>query len=341
MGMKRAQPHRSPPPAVRLDTRDPQELLGLIPYLLGFRPDESFVLLLFHGRELLLTARVDLPPAAGAEQLADYGHALAVAHRASGVVAVAFGADFTAATALLDRWRACWARAERDRPGCVLHDVLYADGERWWSRTTAFGRSRTFGNPYDPRASGAAAAAVMAGLPVLASRAELEASIAGPDESERPGLAALAAKAVRDLERLQPRERQIAMVEAVQARLATEPPDAECARLAVLAATIEARDAAWSMITVDRADDHLELWRRVVSRTIDRYALAPLALTGAAAWVSGHGALLNCCVERGLRLDPSYSMITLLAELGSSGIPPTLWHELGPRIREEVWPETG
>ncbi|MFC7623009.1 DUF4192 domain-containing protein [Microlunatus sp. GCM10028923] len=339
--MKRAPSHRPPPPTVRLDSRDPQELLGLIPYLLGFRPEESFVLLLFHGGELLLSARVDLPPVAEADQLADYGHALAVAHQATGAVAVAFGSDFTAATVLLDRWRARWADAERPRRSCVLHDVLYADGERWWSRTTAFGRSRTVGVPYDPRASGAAAAAVMAGLPALASRAELEASVAGPDESDRPGLAALAARAVRDLDRLDLPARRMAMIEAVQASLAAEPSDQDCARLAVLAAAIDARDVAWSMITVDRADDHLALWRRVVRRTVDRYALGPLALTGTAAWVGGHGALLNCCVERGLTLDPSYSLITLLAELSSSGIPPTLWHELGPRIREEVWPETG
>ncbi|NYE74069.1 DUF4192 domain-containing protein [Microlunatus parietis] len=339
--MKRAQPRRPPQPTLRLDSRDPQELLGLIPYLLGFRPEESFVLLLFRGSELLLSARVDLPPAAGAGQLADYGHALAVAHEATGAVAVAFGADFAAATALLDRWRARWARAERARPSCVLHDVLYADGEHWWSRTTAFGRSRTAGVPYDPRASGAAAAAVMAGLPALSSRSELEASVAGPAEPDRPALAALAARAVRDLDQLDVQARQITMVEAVHAGLAAEPSDEACARLAVLAAAIDARDAAWSMITLDRADDHVALWRRVVRRTIDRYALGPLALTGAAAWVGGHGALLNCCVERGLRLDPSYSMITLLAELASSGIPPTLWHELGPRIREEVWSETG
>lgn len=344
--MKRAQPHRRPPPTVRLDSRDPQELLGLIPYLLGFRPEESFVLLLFQGSDLLLTARVDLPPVAGAKQFADYCHALAVAHEASGAVAVAFGGDRPAATALLDRWRACWARAERSSgsgQACVLHDVLYADEERWWSRTTAFGRSRTAGIPYDPRASGAAVAAVLAGLPALASRTELEASVAGPPESDRGRLATLAARAVRDLDPLDPPARQAAMAESVQAALTADaqPSDEECARLAVLAATIETRDLAWSMITIDRAEDHLELWRRVVGRTVDRYALGPLSLTGTAAWVAGHGALLNCCVERGLRLDPSYSMITLLAELGSSGLPPTLWNELGPRLREEVWPQTG
>lgn len=346
------------PPLLRLDPGNPQELLGLIPYLLGFRPEESFVLLLFAERRLVLSARLDLGPPDHAASLAGYCRGLAEAHRATGALVVVFSEHFDPAVALLDRWSAAWARSwsgrggrrRRRRDPCPLFDAVYADGRRWWSRGIGPHRSRTEGMPYDPRASNAAATAVLAGLPALASRAELQARVAGPPARDRPSLAALAARAVRDLDAYDRPARLSLMTATVAELLAGDiGPDADprrrpgegltderCARLALLAADIAVRDVAWSMITTERAGDHTELWCRVARRTIDRYALGPLALAGFAAWVDGQGALMNCCIERAEAIDPDYSLIALLAEIGRRGIPPSAWRELGPALREEA-----
>ncbi len=249
---------------------------------------------------------------------------------------------------LLDRWSAAWSRAglgrwdrrRRHRDPCPLIDALYADGRRWWSRGSAAGRAWTEGTPYDPRASGAAASAVLAGLPALASRAEVEALVAGPPAEDRSGLATLAARAIRDLDPIDRAGRQSLITTTVTELLAVAgegtADDDHCARLAVLAAEIGVRDVAWSMITTERAADHADLWCRVSRRTIDRYALGPLGLAGFAAWIGGQGALMNCCIDRAEAIDPGYSMIGLLAEVGQRGIPPSAWQELGPAIREGV-----
>src|SRR4051812_23652847 len=53
------------PPAAVLRMRDPGELLAALPYLLGFHPRDSLVVLAFggrSGRRVGLTQRVDLPP---------------------------------------------------------------------------------------------------------------------------------------------------------------------------------------------------------------------------------------------------------------------------------------
>ena len=54
-----AHPDASP---TRLKVSTPGDLLGLIPYLLGFPPQESLVLLLIGEGQVRLTARLDLPP---------------------------------------------------------------------------------------------------------------------------------------------------------------------------------------------------------------------------------------------------------------------------------------
>ena len=55
-----------------------------------------------------------------------------------------------------------------------------------------------------------------------------------------------------------------------------------------------------------------------------------------AAWISGAGALLNCCSERLSHLDPDYSMGRLLEEISERALPPSLWQEIGDEIRAEL-----
>ncbi len=88
--------------------------------------------------------------------------------------------------------------------------------------------------------------------------------------------------------------------------------------------------------------------RRVVE-VMDRHgcdrvvfgASAPLGLLGAAAWIGGNGALLNCCVERLERDDPGYTLGRLLSDLSDRALPPSLWDELGGDLRRDVGAVTG
>lgn len=44
-----------------LTLREPHELLAIVPFVLGFHPTNSIVVLCLHGRRLGLTQRLDLP----------------------------------------------------------------------------------------------------------------------------------------------------------------------------------------------------------------------------------------------------------------------------------------
>ena len=75
---------------------------------------------------------------------------------------------------------------------------------------------------------------------------------------------------------------------------------------------------------------------------VGRGAAVPL---GMAAWISGAGALLNCCCERLAVVAPDYSMGRLLAEISVRALPPSLWEQLGGEIQaglpEELAPLAG
>ena len=48
-------------PQTRLKVRRPDELLAIIPYMIGFHPDESVVAVFVRSGRIMLTARMDLP----------------------------------------------------------------------------------------------------------------------------------------------------------------------------------------------------------------------------------------------------------------------------------------
>ena len=115
-----------------------------------------------------------------------------------------------------------------------------------------------------------------------------------------------------------------------------DPDEPTCALLAVLALDVRVRDVAWAMMSRAAAADHVRLWSTVVARSPDEVSSAPLGLLGVAAWISGNGALLNCCVERLEHSDPGYSLGRLLADISDRALPPSLWDELAQDLRSEV-----
>ena len=51
----------TPPEApVRLRLSSPADILAAVPYLLGFSPQQSLVVICLHGKEIKLTMRVDI-----------------------------------------------------------------------------------------------------------------------------------------------------------------------------------------------------------------------------------------------------------------------------------------
>ena len=319
----------------RLKVRRPDELLAIIPYLVGFHPDESIVAVFIKSNRILLTARMDLPPESAGEELAEQIDYLAKRHGAHGLALVAYSAVPLPAHRLLTRLM--------DRLGNhELSDVLYVGHGRWWSLSCAEDCCPLTGTPFDLSSHPLSAAAVFAGLGTRANRQELEASVSGPPQRELARLQGLATTLLIELGHLDdPGAAARLMASLVDAAM-SDPAvldERNCLLLGLLVTDLHIRDLAWALIGLANAEKHVRLWGGVVAQVPPTLAAAPLCLLGMAAWASGAGALLNCCCERLAEVHPDYSMGKLLRDISAQALPPSLWEQMGGEIQAELCAE--
>jgi Domain of unknown function (DUF4192) len=321
---KTARRRRRQQPRSRLKVGQPGELLAIIPYLVGFHPEESIVAVFIKSGRIRLTARMDLPPEAAADELAEHIDYLANRNRTHAMAIVAYSAATLPTHRLLTRLM--------DRLGKhTLTDVLYVGHGRWWSLTCAEDCCPLSGTAFDPGSHPVSAAAVFAGLGARANRQELAASVSGPPEAEVPRLQALADSLIVGLEDFDDHSAAARFMARLVDSATSDPSlldERTCLQLGLLVSDVHTRDLAWALISPTNVEEHVRLWGGVVAHVPPTLAAAPLCLLGMAAWVEGSGALLNCCCERLAQVDPSYSMGRLLSEISAQAIPPSLWRQI-------------
>jgi Domain of unknown function (DUF4192) len=309
--------------------RRPDELLAIIPYLIGFHPDESIVAVFIQSGRVVLAARIDLPPESADDELVAQIQYLAKRHDASALALVAYSAASLPAHRLLTRLM--------DRLGNhTLADVIYVGHGRWWSLTCEEDCCPLSGTPFDHGSHPLSAAAVFAGLGARANRQELAASVSGPPETELPRLQGLAETLVTELEHFDnPSAASRLMVSMVDTAMSDSSALTErhSLLLGLLVIDLRVRDIAWALIGPDDAEEHVRLWGAVVAKVPPTLAAAPLCLLGLAAWVCGAGALLNCCCERLAEVDPGYSLGRLLREISAQAVPPSVWEQMGGELQ--------
>jgi hypothetical protein len=316
-------------PRKRLKVRRPDELLAIIPYLIGFHPDESIVAVFSQSGRVVLAARIDLPPESAGDDLAAQIEYLAKRHEASALALVAYSAASLPAHRLLTRLMNRLGKHQ-------LADVIYVGHGRWWSLTCEEDCCPLNGTPFDHSSHPLSAAAVFAGLGTCANRQELAASVNGPPETELPRLQGLAETLLTELEHFD-NPSAAARLMASMVDTAVSDPSALTERysllLGLLVTDLRVRDLAWALIGPDDAEGHVRLWGAVVAKVPPTLAAAPLCLLGLAAWVSGGGALLNCCCERLTEVDPGYSLGRLLHEISAQAVPPSVWEQMGGELQ--------
>ncbi|MCF6522757.1 DUF4192 domain-containing protein [Streptomyces sp. JJ36] len=204
-----------PDPVAEVSLRGPAELADALPYLLGFHPDDSIVLVALHGEAGRFGGRIrtGIPAATGewpavARQLASCLESGSVSRggRPDGVVVFLCQdpARGEPARAVSERLRPL-ARSLRTACGALgmpVFEALCLSGGRYWSYTCPDpGCCPPEGAPAGPSGTSAmAAAAVYAGIRVRGSLREMEARLAplGPAlaEPQRRALDAAAADLV-------------------------------------------------------------------------------------------------------------------------------------------------
>lgn len=312
----------TPEPATVLTIRDPEDILALVPVLLGFEPAESLVMLTF-GCDPPFHARADLP--AAGDDLAELVDSLltpARRHRVRRVILVAYSERGRSAARALH----AVARGLR-RSGIEVLVGLRTDGRRWHPVPSQAGAPR-HGVPYDVSGHPFAAQAVYDGRVVHGSREALAASLRADPDAVARVVGVLAGLPGRPSSALEEGCWARELV-ARHTRDGTPPSDADLARLLRGVLDVRVRDAAWSVLRREVAGAHVAFWSDVVRRTPDPLVAAPAALLGLAAWQAGDGALAWCAVERCEEVDPAYSLAGLVARMLEGAVPPTAWDGTG------------
>ena len=291
--------------------RTHEDLLGVVPHLLGFHPQESLVLLVLVAGRLELTARLDLAAVREPADLDALLRQLRSRFPGASLTGIAYSANARRAWTALGA--AELAAGER------WEGSVHVDGARWWLAPGAVGVS------YRPGETVAAAEATLLGLQARPSRGCLADSVAtDPDvgawhrrEYERARRAADRATGAPG------RVLTGVLADVLAGRVALD--DAACARLAALAADQRSREAAILFTTAPIADALVGLWTTVVRRVPRPASAAALGLLGLAAWVRGDGALQNVCLEQGLLIDAEHDLLSILSDLNAAMVPPSRW----------------
>lgn len=324
--------------------RSPVDTLAAVPYLFGFQPVDSLVLLLFHGKQLAFQARVDLPPPRDADDLAKY--VVEVLDRNRPVLA-----DEPVSAAIIgygsasDAGLAIYA-VDRELGNRLIEvvAVLLVNEGRYWDLTVdgPVDRPRE-GVPFDISGTTVAAAATFEGRVAHPDRASLVATL---DPVAGPGIEPEITAALERLGRLAGGQRGARTAARAAVRKAFRRygdggrlDDDEVAWLAVLLADATVRDETWArIVSGPLVPEHEKVWRDVTRRVPRRYVPAPATLLALVAWRSGDGVLADIAAERALAADRKYQLAGLLLQAVRSGLPPSAVDEEPPRRRRRQGP---
>jgi hypothetical protein len=317
----------SPVPTVRL--RTDRDFVAVVPYLIGYRPDDgSIAVLAFAEGRAVFAVRADLPdPDICGDVLPDLGSYLADVtrreHPNAEIVLVGYGpadhvdpalrtigAAFTGSG--LAVWRPLRVTDSRifhldcDDPGCP------ADG-----------------TPFDPTASPVAAEATFAGVVAFPDRAAKAALLAPSDATFAEAMRQADLRAMVRLRSLVHDDAAVdeaaatALADAVSRHATgTALSDDEVAWLVVLLT----RPSVWSLAVEHTTgdDQHLAFWTEVTRRAPQTIVSEPATLLAVTAWRFGDGMIATLAAERALHADPSHTLAALILHAVHSGVSPAV-----------------
>ena len=338
-------PRRSPDFVLR----SPDAVLAALPYLLGFMPSSSAVLLWLRSGRILLTQRLDLPDSpseAPAWLEAVFGHGAAARTEEIILVLVTDRPDAGAIAAPV--------LAEADARGIDVRDVLHLAGERWTSLLCDdAGCCGPDGRLVQQGTRDMVAAEfALLGVAPLADRQALVSEFAADPDGLRSVAPLLDQRMADRARRLaaggEAREtwRDEACGSVLEAlggpRGRRTPAPAEEAEWAAAIACslmdVRVRDTVlWELTRRSRQllQQALATLTRAMVATPPGH-VAPVATTCAlVAWLLGDGARASIATERALADDPGYSLATLIAASLQAGLPPEAWREATAGLSRE------
>ncbi|MEW2520960.1 DUF4192 domain-containing protein [Actinacidiphila alni] len=352
--------------------RSATELADALPYLMGYRPSDSAVLVALHGEHSRFGGRLrlGLPEdprewPAMADQLAECLVRNSIRRRGRPDAMVLFLSrdprDAERPSDVMERLRPL---AQHIRIACGALDVpvveaLCVSGGRWWSYCRPAAAVPEQGTALAPPGrSVMAAATAYAGLPAPRPMLDIEARLKPPQPRNREHEIALDAACAELVPRMldgdtceRVRQRTLAKARAALERFRAAPrtddparadrqddrllDDHEAAAMILGLQDRTTRDRVSEWTAPEQADAALRLWRALARRCAGPYAdhaATMLALAGWVAWSSGDEAEARIALGLSLDLEPHCGYARLLHYAVCEGLDPEL---LRSRLRQD------
>ncbi|QKW21889.1 DUF4192 domain-containing protein [Kitasatospora sp. NA04385] len=336
--------------------RGPADMAEMLPYLLGFFPDDSIVAVGLQGSALDQggVIRIDIPEdPADWERTAEESARLLVElseqrdRRPVQVLlylcrdpagSAAAPEDGHAVLTGLRPLAAALARAFQAEQVAVKESLCVSAG-RWWSfLCTGVDCCPPEGTPVRAahQPSPLAAAAAFAGLAPRGSRKAIVAGLAaiGPpgSETQRRALEDAGPPFIRELAgpggRAAAVERTAGLLAEAMAEFRAGARELDAARTARLLIGMQdklGRDRAAEYAEPDELAAAQRLWRFLIQRCVDPFehlAAPPLTLLAWTSWLADDSATARVVLARALELEPGYTLAQLLYESLNCGVSP-------------------
>ncbi|MET8160371.1 DUF4192 domain-containing protein [Sphaerisporangium sp. NPDC005289] len=303
----------------RLVITSPSNAVAVTPYLLGFHPTDSLVVIGL-GPGSSFTLRFDLVRREHYKALLAHMRGLMVRNDAEAAVLLGYGSEDMTVPLLTQAW-------DTLADTLAVKDVVRVDGGRWWSLMCTDPQCcPREGRPYDINASQLAAQATFAGLVAYRSREEMAAMVAPVEGEDRVWMAAETERAQQEFLSDGPASRLLLDegLQLVRSLIGEDRrlTDEETARLSIVLIHLRVRDEAWARLLTLDSQQQLRLWQDTTRRAIGEYAAAPAALLAFLAYINGDGTLAKIALERCAEVAPSYRMAALIEDCLRYGLPP-------------------
>ena len=327
--------------------KTPHDLLAAVPFLIGYHPNDSLVLISVKSDALEMAMRIDFPinPPTGAYQLLA-GHLQRDDAEAALIVAYEPKDNRSGEEVLANV-----AAAISDLEIPIRELMLVRDG-RWRSMLCDdLSCCPPEGNEItDFRNSRITAEQVANGKVLPFSNSEgLAHSIAEGELAKDPKWSAKVASFRVDSEDHELNAKQRDGAEAVLLLADFYIQDGKCDDLDLIArvlgrlSDIQVRDYALGCHEQTSMDSYQTMWRELLKVAPANYVAPVATLFAAIAYENGEGALAHRALDRAIEDQPEYSMSRLLRRVFSSGWPPSgfsqLRAELHPRVTQTIFGE--
>jgi hypothetical protein len=319
----------------------PPDLLAAIPFLIGYHPLDSLVLVSLKDDQIGMAMRVDFPGDIAAESY-DLLASHLIREGAEGAFLVAYISDEVDPEPVL-----ICAAAALLRAGIALKESLVVSGNRYRSMLCADQLCCPPSGTEIPSldSSRIAAEHVVAGHPMpFATVADLAQSIAAlPIASDEKWVAQVQEfwvdSKLEDSPRQQLQRDGAAAVTdlAGEYQLGRGHEDVQLrARVIGRLSDIQVRDFALGSHTEQDGDSYWAMWRELM-QVAPKGFIAPIAsIFAALAYERGEGALAHKALDRALADDERYSLALLLRRVFTAGWPPQSFSAMRAQLHPKV-----